>query len=119
MNIQSGDLVTVAGHGGLWAVIEPLPSFGADRWRVASGVRRTDAGEAGMSLIVRPSFAPGQAVTHRDAPATVLEDDGGPTVDVHQPRKKTLRGGVTLDPESGRVAVPRWLLALENARALT
>ena len=117
--MKSGDLVTVAGRPGVWAVIEPLPSPRADRWRVANGVRRTDAGERGMSLVDRPSWTPGQAVTHREAPATVLEDDDCPVVMVHQPRKKTLRGGVTLDPESGRVAVPRWLLALENARALT
>ncbi len=48
-NIRPGDLVIVSQRPGIWAVIEPLPSFAADRWRIAQDGRHFDAGEAGRS----------------------------------------------------------------------
>lgn len=120
MTIRPGDLVSTARRSGIWAVIEPLPTFTSDRWRIAQADRRADAGEPGMTLLARPSWTAGQVVRHRGAPAAVLEDDGGDVVAVQQqPQPKILRGGGRLAPAGGLVRVSRWQLALENVAALT
>ena len=114
MTIQPGDLVSVAGRPGVWAVIEPLPSPRADRWRVAQTGRLFDAGEAGMTLLERPSFTPGDAIRHSGRPATVVADDGGELVRIWQEQRRPLRGGGAIVTE-GPVDAFRWALALENA----
>ena len=112
--MKSGDLVTVAGRPGIWAVVAPCPSFSADRWRVAQADRLFDAGEAGMTLLERPAFAPGATIRHRGRPATVVADDGGELVRIWQEQRRPLRGGGAI-VTSGPVDAPRWALALENA----
>ena len=114
MSIAPGDLVTVGNRRGLWAVVEPLSHGKArDWWRVAQPGRTFEAGQPGIKFVSRPSFTEGETIRHRGRPATVVTDDGGPLVRLHQENRRQLRGGEFVVTE-GPVDAFRWALALEN-----
>lgn len=114
MTIASGDIVTVRGRPGAWAVVEKLGhGKGRDWWRLAQAGRIFEAGPPAVQFVSRPSFTEGQAIRHRGRPATVVTDNGGPLVRLHQENRRQLRGGGAV-VTAGPVDAFRWALALEN-----
>ena len=117
--MQAGDVVSISGRSGLWALLEPLPSGAGTRWRCvqwAEPPRVFDAAEGAMTLAARPAFTPGMALRHWGRPVEVVAASAG-LVRVHQRRQKPATGSAGFNLDGETEAQAGWLSA-ENATAL-
>ena len=113
--MQPGDIVAIA-RGGRWVIVAPLPDGNPPRWRLIQWREpvpaRFDAGEAGMTLVLRPAFEPGQVLLHWGREVEVIEDKGD-LVRVFQQARKPVAGSAGIDI-SGDADASRWQLIAEN-----